>query len=103
MATRSTITDPTLKKKGLDKLSRIPVKIETNEDALPKPNWIKIKLPSSEKVNELKGLLRQQRLHTVCEEASCPNLSECFSHGCGLVGVWFKYRKGCFLPSIRYS
>ena len=46
-----------------------------------KPDWIRIKLSSSPKVNQLKQILRENQLHTVCEEANCPNLSECFSHG----------------------
>ncbi len=76
----STIQDPSTKKKGYDKLSRIPVKIEASE-VLRKPDWIRIKLPSDNKIAELKNLLRSNRMVTVCEEASCPNLSECFSHG----------------------
>jgi lipoic acid synthetase len=73
--------DPTQKARGLEKLSKIPVKIVPTSETLRKPDWIRIKLPSDNKVNELKQLLRENRLVTVCEEASCPNLSECFSHG----------------------
>lgn len=76
----STIQDPSIKKKGYDKLSRIPVKLESSEP-LRKPDWIRIKLPMGNKINELKSLLRTNRMVTVCEEASCPNLSECFTHG----------------------
>ncbi len=76
----STIQDPTIKKKGYDKLSRIPIKIEASEP-LRKPDWIRVKLPTDNRVSELKNLLRNNRMVTVCEEASCPNLSECFSHG----------------------
>lgn len=77
----STIQNPNTKKKGYDKLSRIPVKVESSNDTLAKPDWIRIKLSSSPKVAELKEKLRANKLVTVCEEASCPNLSECFSHG----------------------
>lgn len=69
------------KQKGFDKLARIPIKIENDEPALKKPDWLRIKLPNSEKIAQVKNLLRENRLHTVCEEASCPNLPECFSHG----------------------
>lgn len=77
----STIQDPSLKKKGLDKLSRIPVKIEQSTEKVAKPDWIRIRLSADPKVAELKSKLRKNKLYTVCEEASCPNLSECFSHG----------------------
>lgn len=75
--------NPTDKLRGAEKLARIPVKIEptTKETRLPKPDWIRIRVPSDHSVQRLKQLLRQNRLVTVCEEASCPNLSECFSHG----------------------
>jgi len=73
--------DPNKKALGKDKLSRIPIKIETTTEILRKPDWIRIKLPTNNKAQSLKNLLRKNRLVTVCEEASCPNLSECFSHG----------------------
>ena len=73
--------DPTKKALGKDKLSRIPIKIETTTETLRKPDWIRIKLPTDNKAQNLKNLLRKNRLVTVCEEASCPNLSECFTHG----------------------
>lgn len=73
--------DPTQKALGAAKLARIPVKVEMTATPLRKPDWIRIKLPTDNKVNALKNLLRSNRLVTVCEEASCPNLSECFSHG----------------------
>jgi len=72
--------DPLQKQRGLDKLSRIPIKIE-GKARIPKPDWIRIRLPSGDQVNKIKHMLREKRLHTVCEEAACPNLSECFSHG----------------------
>lgn len=81
MNQNSSQLNPNQKQRAADKLSRIPVKIENNEPALEKPDWIRIKLPSNEKILELKNMLRQKKLVTVCEEASCPNLPECFSHG----------------------
>ncbi len=72
--------DPLKKALGKDKLSRIPVKIEMQEP-LRKPNWIRVRLQNDDKVSKLKKLLRENRLVTVCEEASCPNLNECFGHG----------------------
>ena len=71
------------KLKGAEKVARIPVKIEptTRETRLRKPSWIRAKFPGSKEVLELKAKLRASRLHTVCEEASCPNLGECFGHG----------------------
>lgn len=76
----NTTIDPLIKQRGEDKLSRIPIKVET-APVLKKPDWIRIRLPSGDKVDKVKAMLRQNRLHTVCEEAACPNLSECFSHG----------------------
>jgi len=72
--------NPYAKQRGADKLSRIPIKI-TESEPLRKPDWIRIKIPATPQVAKLKEILRENRLHTVCEEASCPNLSECFSHG----------------------
>ena len=72
--------DPSQKQRGAEKMSRIPIKIELTAP-LRKPDWIRIKLPTTTAVDQLKTMLRENRLHTVCEEASCPNLSECFSHG----------------------
>jgi len=69
------------KQRGAEKLSRIPVKIEATVSPLRKPDWIRVKIPASPAVNELKKLLRENNLVTVCEEASCPNLPECFTHG----------------------
>jgi lipoic acid synthetase len=73
--------DPTKKMLGKDKLSRIPVKIEQLDEPLPKPDWLRIRLSHSDRVEELKGKLREKKLFTVCEEASCPNLNECFGKG----------------------
>jgi lipoic acid synthetase len=72
---------PETHQRNADKLSRIPVKVEKPEQILRKPDWIRIKLPTGDQVNRIKQSLRDNRLHTVCEEAACPNLSECFSHG----------------------
>lgn len=74
-------TTPETHQRNADKLSRIPVKVEKAETVLRKPEWIRIKLPSGDNVNRIKQSLRENRLHTVCEEAACPNLGECFNHG----------------------
>ena len=68
--------------RGARKTARNPVKVVPVEGPLPrKPPWIKVRAPVGPRVSALKSLLREQRLVTVCEEASCPNLGECFSHG----------------------
>lgn len=69
------------KQRGREKLARIPIKIEPSNEILRKPDWIRIRIPASPAVANLKKILRENKLVTVCEEASCPNLSECFSHG----------------------
>lgn len=69
------------KQRGAEKLARIPIKIEETTTPLRKPDWIRIRIPTSSAVANLKKILRENRLVTVCEEASCPNLNECFSHG----------------------
>ncbi len=66
--------------KGEAKTARIPIKIVPQE-RLKMPSWIRAKSPNSPEVAELKAILREQKLHTVCEEASCPNIGECFRHG----------------------
>ncbi len=66
--------------KGEAKTARIPIKIIPQE-RLKMPPWIRAKSPNSPEVIALKAILREQNLHTVCEEASCPNLGECFKHG----------------------
>lgn len=81
MSNISTIQDPSIKKKGYEKLARIPIKVEADVQHLRKPDWIRIRLDASPAVATLKEKLRKNKLVTVCEEASCPNLSECFSHG----------------------
>ena len=73
---------PERDKRGRLKTNKNPVKIMPVEGKLKrKPNWIKAKAPTDKKVLELKSLIREHRLHTVCEEASCPNIGECFGHG----------------------
>lgn len=68
--------------RGRLKTSRIPIKVVPLEGPLPrKPSWIRARAPTAPRVQELKRLLREHKLHTVCEEASCPNLGECFAHG----------------------
>ncbi|KZE32813.1 lipoyl synthase [Crenobacter luteus] len=66
-----------------EKVARIPVKIAPTErhEMLRKPEWIRAAFPGGKEVQELKKTLREHQLVTVCEEASCPNLGECFSHG----------------------
>jgi lipoic acid synthetase len=69
------------KQKAAAKLSRIPVKVEAGE-ILKKPSWIRVKAGSaSSRFYEIKQILREHKLHTVCEEASCPNIGECFGKG----------------------
>ncbi|PCH62439.1 MAG: lipoyl synthase [Gammaproteobacteria bacterium] len=66
--------------RGESKVSRIPIKIVPS-DPKRKPAWIRAKVPSNPEVIRLKKLLRENDFHTVCEEAACPNLGECFTHG----------------------
>jgi len=68
------------KQKGQAKTARIPIKI-VPQPALRKPEWIRMQVPSSARFREIKEILRENKLHTVCEEASCPNIGECFSGG----------------------
>lgn len=67
--------------RGADKTARIPIKVVPSDTLLRKPDWIRIKVPIGGTVGRLKAKLRKHHLHTVCEEASCPNLNECFSEG----------------------
>jgi lipoic acid synthetase len=68
------------KQKGGAKTVRIPVKVVAAE-RLRKPDWIRVRAPSSPRFAEIKKILREHSLHTVCEEASCPNIGECFGNG----------------------
>jgi len=70
-----------VKQTGAEKVARIPVKIVKTEVMQRKPEWIRAKAPTHPNVKRLKKILREQKLFTVCEEASCPNLGECFGHG----------------------
>ncbi|HET8832820.1 MAG TPA: lipoyl synthase [Casimicrobiaceae bacterium] len=69
-----------VKHKGGGKTERIPIKIVATE-RLRKPDWIRVRAPSSPRFYEIKRILREHHLHTVCEEASCPNIGECFGKG----------------------
>jgi lipoic acid synthetase len=69
-----------VKHTGAAKTARIPIKIVATE-RLPKPPWIRVRAPSSPRFYEIKKILREHHLHTVCEEASCPNIGECFGKG----------------------
>lgn len=69
------------KLRGADKVARIPVRIEPSAHIARKPPWIRAKSPATPEVARLKKILREMNLHTVCEEAACPNLGECFGHG----------------------
>ena len=69
------------KHKGADKVARIPIKVSSTEAPLRKPEWIRAKSPAHPQIKRMKKVLRNKKLFTVCEEASCPNLGECFSHG----------------------
>jgi lipoic acid synthetase len=68
------------KEKGAAKTARIPIKIVPAE-RLRKPDWIRVRLSEGTRFREIKQILREQKLHTVCEEASCPNIGECFGKG----------------------
>lgn len=69
-----------VKERDAAKTSRIPIKI-IPQPMQRKPEWIRMKVPDSARYQEIKKVLRDNKLHTVCEEASCPNIGECFSNG----------------------
>ena len=69
------------KHKGAEKVARIPIKVEQPAERLRKPEWIRAKSPFHPNAKKLKTILRDQKLNTVCEEAACPNLGECFGKG----------------------
>lgn len=73
--------DPTGHQRGADKLSRIPIKVQRQEHIQRKPKWIRMKGSAGPRVQSIKRIMREHGLHSVCEEAQCPNLNECFSHG----------------------
>ena len=66
--------------KGADKTARIPIKV-VPQQKLEKPNWIRVRSASGARFYDIKRILREHKLHTVCEEASCPNIGECFGKG----------------------
>ena len=69
------------KLRGAEKVARIPIKIIPTVELPKKPTWIRVRMGNSAKVDHIKQTLRKHKLHSVCEEASCPNLGECFSGG----------------------
>mgnify|MGYP000444902433 CR=1 FL=1 len=82
--TKSSQREAGVKLRDAEKLAHIPIKVvpTERETMLRKPEWLKIKLPrTSERIDAIKSSLRKHDLHSVCEEASCPNLAECFNHG----------------------
>lgn len=72
---------PESHQRNTEKLARIPIKVEVPETVLRKPDWIRIKLSASDDITRIKQIMRERNLHSVCEEAACPNLAECFQHG----------------------
>jgi lipoic acid synthetase len=74
--------DPSKKQKSAEKTSRIPIKIIPIDQVLKKPDWIRVRASSgNSRFAEIKNILRENQLVTVCEEASCPNIGECFGKG----------------------
>jgi lipoic acid synthetase len=72
---------PGEKLRGAEKVRRIPVKVIPTEALPRKPDWIRVRIPANPEIGRIKDILRSRKLASVCEEASCPNLAECFSHG----------------------
>lgn len=72
---------PGEKLRGADKVRRIPVKVIPTTAMPRKPDWIRVRIRANPEITRIKDILRQRKLASVCEEASCPNLPECFSHG----------------------
>ena len=72
-----------VKMRGAEKMARIPIKVVPTEpsDYLRKPSWIRAEFTGTGEVARIKSILRENKLHTVCEEARCPNLGECFKSG----------------------
>ncbi|MEE8618398.1 MAG: lipoyl synthase [Nitrosomonadaceae bacterium] len=72
-----------IRQKGVEKTARNPIKIVPQSYGVPlrKPSWIRVRSSSNQAFHEVKRILREQKLHTVCEEASCPNIGECFGKG----------------------
>ncbi|MGQ7247513.1 lipoyl synthase [Halomonas sp. V046] len=80
-AKKSTRPERGVKLRGAEKVARIPVKVIPTEEIPRKPDWLRVRMPISKEVTRIKDTLRRHGLHTVCEEASCPNLGECFNGG----------------------
>ncbi len=72
---------PESHQRGKSKLARIPIKVEPQETIPRKPKWIRAKAPLGKEVSRIRRILRDRGLSSVCEEAACPNLGECFHHG----------------------
>ncbi|HHO81941.1 MAG TPA: lipoyl synthase, partial [Halothiobacillus sp.] len=81
MSANSDLAVPTRAMRSSEKVARIPIKIEPTVQPLRKPSWIRATPQGSPEVQRLKQVLRDQSLNTVCEEANCPNLGECFASG----------------------
>lgn len=78
---KSQRAEPGVALRRADKVAKIPIKVVPKDEPLAKPKWLKVKLPSKTQAENVRRLLRDNKLHTVCEEAACPNLPECFGHG----------------------
>jgi len=71
-----------VKERGARKIIRLVRREEGTATPLPKPSWIRVRAASpNSRFYDIKRILREQKLHTVCEEASCPNIAECFGKG----------------------
>lgn len=73
--------DPSGHRRAFDKVRTIPVKVENQQQRRRKPSWIRAKAQTHPRVRKIKQILREKQLHSVCEEAACPNLGECFAKG----------------------
>jgi lipoic acid synthetase len=80
-AIRQSAPESGVKLRGAEKVARIPVKVIPTDELPRKPEWIRVRVKNPGEVARIKSLLREQKLHTVCEEAACPNLPECFGGG----------------------
>ncbi|UZE95514.1 lipoyl synthase [Alkalimarinus alittae] len=80
-AAKSRRVETGVKLRGAEKVARIPVKVIATDKMPRKPDWIRVRVPATPRIDEIKKKLRKHKLHTVCEEASCPNLGECFGGG----------------------
>ncbi|HET7728926.1 MAG TPA: lipoyl synthase [Usitatibacter sp.] len=75
------MSDLKIQQKRSLKTARIPIRVVQPDEPLRKPEWIRVRAGGGERFTEIKHALREAKLHTVCEEASCPNIGECFGHG----------------------